>query len=70
MAVAHGVPLIIGDTGDHPLLARLVEECGIEAIINFVASIVVPDSVRDPVDYYRYSTVKSRAMIECAVIAA
>ena len=66
-AVADGVPLVVGETGDQPLVTRLIREHGIEAIIHFAASIVVPDSVRDPLGYYRNNTVNSRALIECAV---
>jgi UDP-glucose 4-epimerase len=57
-AVAKGVPLVV---------ARLIREHGVDAIIHFAASIVVPDSVRDPLGYYRNNTMNSRALIECAV---
>jgi UDP-glucose 4-epimerase len=66
-AVAKGVPLVVGETGDQALVARLIREHGIDAIIHFAASIVVPDSVRDPLGYYRNNTMNSRALIECAV---
>jgi UDP-glucose 4-epimerase len=66
-AVAEGVPLIVGETDDQPLVTRLIREHSIKAIIHFAASIVVPDSVRDPLDYYRNNTVNSRTLIECAV---
>jgi UDP-glucose 4-epimerase len=66
-AVPDGVPLAIGDTGDQALVTRLIREHGIEAIIHFAASVVVPDSIRDPLEYYRNNTVNSRALIECAV---
>ena len=66
-AVPEGVPLIVGETGDQPLVTRLIRDHGVEAIIHFAASIVVPDSVRDPLGYYRNNTVNSRALIECAV---
>jgi UDP-glucose 4-epimerase len=66
-AVAKGVPLIIGETGDQSHVAALIAEHGIDAIIHFAASIVVPDSVRDPLGYYRNNTVNSRALIETAV---
>src|SRR5271168_215325 len=66
-AVAKGVPLIVGETGDQALVARLIRDHGVDAIIHFVASIVVPDSVRDPLGYYRNNTMNSRALIECAV---
>jgi UDP-glucose 4-epimerase len=66
-AVAEGVPLVIGDTGDQALVARLLREHKVDAIVHFAASIVVPDSVRDPLGYYRNNTANSRALIECAV---
>jgi len=66
-AVASGVPLVVGESGDQALVTRIIREHGIEAIIHFAASIVVPDSVRDPLGYYRNNTVNSRALLECAV---
>ena len=66
-AVATGVPLLVAETGDQALVTRLIREHGVDAIIHFAASIVVPDSVRDPLGYYRNNTMNSRALIECAV---
>jgi UDP-glucose 4-epimerase len=66
-AVAEGAPLFVGETGDQTLVSRIIRDHNIDAIIHFAASIVVPDSVRDPLGYYRNNTVNSRALIECAV---
>jgi UDP-glucose 4-epimerase len=66
-AVADSVPIIVGETGDQPLVMELIREHEIEAIIHFAASIVVPDSVRDPLSYYRNNTANSRSLIECAI---
>ena len=66
-AVARGVPLVVGESGDQALLTRLIREHGIDAILHFAASIVVPESVADPLGYYRNNTVNSRALFECAV---
>jgi UDP-glucose 4-epimerase len=66
-AVPASVPLVVGETGDQPLVAKLIREHGVSEIIHFAASIVVPDSVRDPLGYYRNNTANSRALIECAV---
>lgn len=66
-AVARGVPLVVGATGDHELVAKTIRDYGTEAIVHFAASIVVPDSVRDPLGYYRNNTANSRTLIECAV---
>jgi UDP-glucose 4-epimerase len=56
-----------GDVGDQALVASLIDTHGIDAIIHFAGSIVVPESVRDPLGYYRNNTVNSRALIEAAV---
>src|SRR5215470_904099 len=66
-AIAKGVPLVRGETGDQPLVAALIKEHGVQSIIHFAASIVVPDSVSDPLGYYKNNTVNSRALIETAV---
>jgi UDP-glucose 4-epimerase len=66
-AVAADAPLVVGDTGDAALVARLIRRHEVEAIIHFAASVVVPDSVRDPLGYYRNNTANSRTLIECAV---
>jgi UDP-glucose 4-epimerase len=66
-AVANGVPLVTGETGDEALVVRIIVDHEVDAIIHFAASIVVPDSVSDPLGYYRNNTVNSRALIACAV---
>ena len=66
-AVARDAPLVIGDVGDQRLVSALITEHRIDAIIHFAASVVVPDSVRDPLGYYLNNAVKSRALIEAAV---
>src|SRR5882672_10649735 len=66
-AIPKSVPLVVGETGDQSLVAALIAEHGVDAIIHFAASIVVPDSVRDPLGYYLNNTVNSRALIETAV---
>ena len=47
-AVATGVPLVVGDTGDQARVAALIAQHGVDAIIHFATSMVVPDSLRDP----------------------
>jgi UDP-glucose 4-epimerase len=66
-AVPQGVPLIVAESGDQSRIAARIAEHAIDTIIHFAASLVVPDSVRDPLDYYRNNTVNSRALIEIAV---
>jgi UDP-glucose 4-epimerase len=66
-AVPKGAVFARGDIADQPLVARLIEEHGIGAIIHFAGSIVVPESVENPLKYYENNTVKSRSLIESAV---
>ena len=66
-AIPPSVKLIPGETGDQSLVSSLIAQHGIDAIVHFAASIVVPESVADPLGYYRNNTVNSRALIECAV---
>jgi UDP-glucose 4-epimerase len=68
-AVPEGVPLYEGDVGDQALLASIFAEQKVEAVMHFAGSIIVPESVQDPLKYYHNNTVKSRALIEAAVRA-
>ncbi|MGE3397484.1 MAG: UDP-glucose 4-epimerase GalE [Sphingomonas sp.] len=66
-AVPDAANLIEGDVGDQALLARIIAERRIGAIMHFAGSIIVPESVEQPLRYYENNTVKSRALIESAV---
>ena len=66
-AVPPEAVFVEGDVGDQALVARLIDAHGIDAILDFAARIVVPESVADPLSYYHNNTVKSRALIETAV---
>ena len=66
-AIPDGVPLYKGDIADADLLARIFAEQGTRAIMHFAGSIIVPESVEQPLAYYENNTVKSRALIEAAV---
>jgi len=66
-AVPDNAHFVRGDSGDQALLTPLIREYDVDAIIHFAACIVVPDSVRDPLRYYRNNTVNSRALIESAI---
>lgn len=66
-AVPSEATLVVGDTGDQALVSQLIAAHAVDAIIHFAASIVVPESVADPLGYYRNNTANSRSLIECAV---
>jgi UDP-glucose 4-epimerase len=56
-----------GDVGDAQLVARTIEGFGIGAIMHFAGSVVVPESVSNPLKYYGNNTANSRTLIEQAV---
>ncbi|PZQ19104.1 MAG: UDP-glucose 4-epimerase GalE [Ancylobacter novellus] len=66
-AAPEAVPFVQGCVGDEALVTRLIAMHGVEAIVHFAGSIVVPDSVTDPLGYYLNNTVRSRALIAAAV---
>jgi UDP-glucose 4-epimerase len=68
-AVPEDVPFYQGDIEDADLLARIFAEQGTRAVMHFAGSVVVPESVADPLKYYHNNTVKSRALIAAAVAA-
>jgi len=68
-AVPDQVPFYHGDIEDAALLARIFAEQGTRAVMHFAGSIVVPESVENPLKYYHNNTVKSRAVIDAAVKA-
>src|SRR5438128_7628579 len=62
-----GVPLFIGDAGDENLVEGVIAQHGVESIIHFAGSVVVPDSMRDPLAYYRNNTMTTRNLLNAAV---
>ena len=66
-AIPEGVPLYEGDIEDGALIARIIAEQGIGAIMHFAGSIIVPESVENPLKYYHNNTAKSRSLVEAAV---
>jgi UDP-glucose 4-epimerase len=68
-AVPEGVAFYQGDIEDADLLARIFAEQGTRAVMHFAGSVVVPESVEDPLKYYHNNTAKSRALIAAAVAA-
>jgi UDP-glucose 4-epimerase len=65
--VSEKAVLVEGEAADQALVTRLIAEHGIDAVIHFAGSIVVPDSVAQPLAYYANNTVASRALMEACV---
>ncbi|OFW71037.1 MAG: UDP-glucose 4-epimerase GalE [Alphaproteobacteria bacterium RBG_16_64_48] len=66
-AVPGEANFVEGDVGDHDLVSRLFLSNSIDAIIHFAGSVVVPESVANPLGYYLNNTCKSRSLIASAV---
>ncbi len=66
-ALPGNVPLISGDVGDIALVEKTIAQHGVDAVIHFAGSIIVPESVADPLKYYRNNTCVSRNLIEACV---
>jgi UDP-glucose 4-epimerase len=66
-ALPEDVPFYEGDIADEKLVARIIADCRIEAIMHFAGSIIVPESVENPLKYYRNNTANSRSIIESAI---
>ena len=58
-------PLVVGDTGDSDLVARLLREHGVSTVLHFAAHTIVPESVADPLKYYRNNTCATRSLLQC-----
>lgn len=68
-AVDKRATLVIGDVADQALVKRIIAEHDVQEIIHFAGSVIVPESVADPLKYYRNNTVASRNLIEAALDA-
>lgn len=66
-AIPEGIPFYEGDIADSDLLQRIIGESRIDAIMHFAGSVVVPESVENPLKYYLNNTANSRSLIESAI---
>jgi UDP-glucose 4-epimerase len=67
--VPDGVAFYHGSIAERVLVDSVIDEQGIGAIMHFAGSIVVPESVEKPLDYYRNNTVASHSLVSAAVAA-
>jgi UDP-glucose 4-epimerase len=68
-AVHESAAFVEGDVGDVEFMERVLTQHGVKGIMHFAGSIIVPESVENPLKYYRNNTANSRALIEAAVKA-
>lgn len=66
-AVPEAVTFYEGDIADSQLITRIVENERIDAVMHFAGSVVVPESVENPLKYYHNNTAKTRSLIESLI---
>jgi len=60
---------VIGDVGDRELVLRTLATHEIDTVMHFAAHTIVPESVRDPLKYYRNNTCGTRNLLEACMQA-
>jgi len=65
--VPAGANLVIGDVGDAVALGHILGKNNVDAVIHFAGSVVVPESVGNPLEYYRNNTVATRNLVAACV---
>ncbi|GAB4357972.1 MAG: UDP-glucose 4-epimerase GalE [Gammaproteobacteria bacterium] len=63
-AVLYG-ELVVGDTADRETVTGLLKEYEVDTVLHFAAHTIVPESVADPLKYYRNNTCATRNLLEC-----
>src|SRR6056297_105495 len=63
-ALIHGEKLVKADIGDLAALKRLFDGNDFDAVLHFAASIIVPESVAEPLKYYRNNTANMLGLLE------
>jgi UDP-glucose 4-epimerase len=66
-AVDKRAKLVVANIEDEATIRATMRDEGVIAVMHFAGSVVVPESVSDPLKYYRNNTVASRSLIESAV---
>ncbi|MCX8475207.1 MAG: UDP-glucose 4-epimerase GalE [Sphingomonas sp.] len=66
-AVDKRAKLVVANIEDEDVVRATMRDEGVIAVMHFAGSVVVPESVSDPLKYYRNNTVASRSLIESAV---
>jgi UDP-glucose 4-epimerase len=65
--IPDGVAFYEGDIEDQALVAKIIADEAIDAVMHFAGSIVVPESVENPLKYYHNNTAKTRSLIEAVI---
>jgi len=66
-AVPDGIGFYEGDIADSQLMSKIIKTERIDAVMHFAGSVVVPESVENPLKYYHNNTANSRSLIESVI---
>ena len=66
-AVPREVPFIEGDAGNPGTVGAIIAEHGVTAVVHLAGSIAVPESIVDPLKYYRNNTLVSATLLEACI---
>ena len=66
-AVPAGVPLVVANIADEQAVADTIAKYGIGAVMHFAGSVVVPESVENPLKYYQNNTAATAALLRQCV---
>jgi UDP-glucose 4-epimerase len=64
-----GAPLVLGDTGDADRVMQVLSDHEVDTVMHFAAHTIVPESVADPLKYYRNNTCATRNLLDCCLRA-
>lgn len=67
--IPEGTPLIVADAGDKAALKKVFKEHNVREVIHFAGSILVPESIKHPLDYYANNTGQTHALLAACVEA-
>jgi UDP-glucose 4-epimerase len=62
-------PLIVGEVGDRERVRGVLKEHGVDTVMHFAAYTIVPESVREPLKYYRNNTCSTGTLLQCCLEA-
>jgi len=62
-------PLVVGRVGDRDAVLALLRNQSVDTVMHFAAYTIVPESVRDPLQYYGNNTCSTRTLLECCLEA-
>lgn len=67
-AVPDGIEFYDGNIADSQLMSRIIQDERVDAVMHFAGSVVVPESVDNPLKYYHNNTANSRSLIESLIV--